>query len=191
MLSSVDTLHLMFGKIIGKGCAGLLQYVLWISVALLITQVLAPQLGATLPSALSGANLAWLLLFFLLAYFLYAGGYAAVGAAADDEQHLGQLGAPFIFMLLIPLVLISLIISSPNGTVAVVLSLVPFTSPVVMLARVVLDTPPLWQLLTSLGLLVGSVVAMAFLAARLFRVAILMRGQRFTLAQVLKLARLR
>jgi ABC-2 type transport system permease protein len=72
-----------------------------------------------------------------------------------------------------------------------VLSLVPFTSPVVMLARVVLDTPPLWQLLTSLGLLVGSVVAMAFLAARLFRVAILMRGQRFTLAQVLKLARLR
>lgn len=191
MLSSVRPFHLMFGKILGKGLAGLLQYLLWISIALLLSRVVAPQMGADLPAALNAGNLGWLLLFFLLAYFLFAAGYAALGAAADDEQHLGQLGAPFIMMLIVPLILISLIVSAPNSTPVVVLSLFPFTAPVVMLARIIVDTPPLWQILASIGILVASVAAMATLSAKLFRVAILMTGQRFKLGQVLKLVRVK
>ena len=99
MLSSVSPRELMFGKILGLGLAGLLQYGVWVSLALVLSKLLMPLLGMAAPSAIAPGNLAWLVVFFVLAFFLYASLYAALGAAAEDEQHLGQLAWPVLAFL--------------------------------------------------------------------------------------------
>ncbi len=191
MLSSVSPRELMFGKILGLGLAGLLQYGVWVSLALVLSKLLLPLLGMAAPSAIAPGNLAWLVLFFVLAFFLYASLYAALGAAAEDEQHLGQLAWPVLVFLIIPLVMISSFVSNPGSPLSVALSLFPMTSPIVMLIRVLIATPPLWQLATCIGLLVVSVYGAAAAAAKIFRVGILMGGKRSTLGEMIKWLRVR
>lgn len=184
MLSSVSARELMFGKILGMGLAGLLQYAVWILMGLLARGYVAPLLGAAVPAALSPANFGWLALFFVLAFFLYASAYAALGAAAEDEQHLGQLAWPLLAFLIVPLMLVSSLVMNPDTGLAVGLSLFPMTSPVVMLVRLLVSEPPLWQVALCLALLAAAVPAMGLLAAKVFRVGILMTGKRVKLAEV-------
>jgi len=186
MLSSVSPRELMFGKILGLGLAGLLQYGVWVALALVLSKAVLPLLGMAAPPAVAPGNLAWLVVFFVLAFFLYASLYAALGAAAEDEQHLGQLAWPVLMFLIIPLVMISSFVSNPGSPLSVILSLFPMTSPIVMLIRVLIAPPPFWQLALCIGLLVISVYGAAAAAARIFRVGILMGGKRATLREMLK-----
>lgn len=189
LLSSVRPIDLMFGKIFGKGLAGLLQYAIWIGIALLITLLAQPVSGFSLPDALSPANLFFLVLFFVLAFFLYASAYSAVGSGAVDEQHLGHLGWPLIIFLVIPLITISAHIMNPGQAFTVFLSHFPMTSPIVMLIRIMIDTPPVWEIITSIGILVGTIIGFILLAAKIFRVGILMTGKRFRLREILRWVR--
>jgi len=186
MLSSVSSRELMIGKILGLGLAGLLQYGVWAGMALVLSKLLAPALGIAAPAAVSLGNIAWLVVFFVLAFFLYAAGYAAIGAAAEDESHLGQLAWPLLIFLIIPLVMISSFVMNPNSTLSVLLSLFPMTSPIVMLIRVLVSPPPLWQLALCLGLLAATIYAMMAAAAKIFRVGILMTGKRTTLKEMMR-----
>ncbi|TVR65019.1 MAG: ABC transporter permease, partial [Spirochaetaceae bacterium] len=102
MLSSVRPTEMLFGKILGKGFAAMLQYAIWIGVALLIVTIVGPAIGVEVPVNISPANLGYLFVFFTLAFFLYASAYAAIGSGAEDEQHLGQLSMPLIVFLIIP-----------------------------------------------------------------------------------------
>ena len=188
MLSSVKSRDLMFGKILGIGLAGLLQYAVWVSMALLLKDLLGPLLKLSMPTSISAANLAWLVVFFILAFFLYSSAYAALGAASEDEQHLGQMAWPLIMFLVVPLVMISTLVTNPDSTLVVILSLFPLTSPIVMLARVLVSSPPFWQLALCLALLAASVAGMAIFAAKIFRVGILMTGKRPKLKEVLRWA---
>ena len=189
MLSSVNPLELMFGKVFGKGIAGIIQYGLWIGIALLLGTVAGPQLGLDVPRALSTGNLAALLLFFVGAFLLYSSAYAAIGAGAADEQHVGQLGIPLLAMLIVPMVLIAPIVMAPDSGLSVVLSIFPFTAPIVMLVRVLIGSPPLLHLFLSFALLAATIAGTIWLAARIFRVAILASGTRPTLRQLLKYAK--
>lgn len=189
ILSSVDPLELMFGKILGKGLAGLIQYALWIGLALLAGTVVGPRLELAVPEALSIGNLAALLVFFIGAFLLYSSAYAAIGAGAADEQHLGQLGIPLLAMLVVPMVLITPIIMAPDSALSVVLSLFPFTAPIVMLVRMLIGSPPAFHVLMSLAILAVSVVLVAWLSARIFRVAILASGTRPSLRKLVQFAR--
>jgi ABC-2 type transport system permease protein len=189
MLSSVDPLELMFGKVFGKGLAGIIQYGLWIGLALLLGTVAGPQLGIDVPPALSGGNLLALFVFFVGAFFLYSSAYAAIGAGAADEQHVGQLGIPLLAMLIVPMVLIAPIVMAPDSGLSVVLSIFPFTAPIVMLVRVLIGSPPLVHLIISLAILAATIAVTVWIAARIFRVAILASGTRPTLRQLLKYAR--
>lgn len=191
MLSSVNARDLMFGKIFGQGVAGLLQYAVWISMAMLLKQFVGPLLGLAIPAGLSTANLGWLLVFFVLAFFLYASAYAALGAASEDEQHLGQMAWPLIIFLIVPMVMLSTLVTNPDSTIVVVLSLFPLTSPIVMLARILVGSPPVWQIALCLGILVLSVGAMALFAAKIFRVGILLTGKRAKLGEVLRWVRVK
>lgn len=189
ILSSVDPLELMFGKILGKGVAGLIQYALWISLALLLGTVVGPRLELNVPAALSIGNLAALFLFFVGAFLLYSSAYAAIGAGAADEQHVGQLGIPLLAMLVVPMVLITPLIMAPDSALSVILSMFPFTSPIVMLVRMLIGSPPAAHVLVSMAILAESVVLTAWLSARVFRVAILATGTRPSLKQLLQYAR--
>lgn len=191
MLSSVSARELMFGKILGLGLAGLLQYGVWAGIALLLSKFAAPALGVSAPPALSPANLGWLVLYFVLAFFLYASGYAAIGAAAEDEHNLGQLAWPLLVFLIVPLVMISSFVMNPNSTLSVVLSLFPMTSPIVMFIRILVSPPPAWQVALSLGILLATIYAMASGAAKIFRIGILMTGKRHKLGEILRWVRAR
>lgn len=186
MLSSVTSRELMFGKILGLGLAGILQYAIWIGMVFVLRAVVGPVFNIAMPSALSMANVAWLVVFFILAFFLYSSAYAAMGAASEDEQHLGQMAWPLLIFLIVPLVMIGTLTSNPDSGISVILSIFPMTSPIVMLIRILVSEPPAWQIVVCLGLLAAAVAGMALLAAKIFRVGILMTGKRPGLKEVIR-----
>jgi ABC-2 type transport system permease protein len=190
MLSSVRPMELLFGKILGKALASLLQYGIWVGMSALIMALLGPKLGVTLNLGLSLSTLAYLVLFFLLAFFLYCSLYAALGAASEDEQHLGQLAWPVIIFLVLPVVMISPIITTPNAPFVVGLSLFPLTAPIVMLLRISVGAAQPGEIAASVGLLLLSIGVVVWLSAKIFRVAILMQGKRYKFAEVIRMARL-
>jgi len=188
MLSSVSPMDLLFGKVLGKGLASLLQYGIWISASVAFMKVVGPRIGVALQLAITPATLGWLVVFFLLAFFIYSGIYAGLGAATEDEQHLGQLSWPAIVFLVIPMVMIWPIISSPNSPLVVGMSLFPLTGSVVMFVRLLVGAvqADMWQVWLSIGLQVATIVATIALSAKIFRVGILMTGRRFKLREILR-----
>ena len=191
MLSSVRPMDLLFGKILGKSLASLVQYGIWVTISAAVLKLIGPTLGVTIGAGLSIGMLAYLVLFFILAFFLYCSVYAALGAAAEDEQHLGQLAWPAVIFLIIPVMMITAIIGTPRAPVVVVLSLFPLTSPIVMFLRVLVGAARAWEILVSIGLSIGATGFVIWLSARIFRAGILMTGKRFKLREVLGLARSR
>jgi ABC-2 type transport system permease protein len=187
VLSSMSATRFFAGKILGIGAVGLTQYLAWAVMA-------AAAAGLGLMSALKGPVLqqlpalqpetyGYFILFYVLGFLLYAGLFAAVGAMSTTDQEAQQLMQPLVFMLVIPLLLIIFVFQNPNAPLAVAMSLVPFFSPLVMFMRLNISAPPLWQLATSLVLLVLSVGLVIFLSGRIFRVGILMTGKRASLAE--------
>lgn len=186
MLSSVSAKDLMFGKIIGLGAAGLLQYAFWILLSLTLTSIVGPAFNIAIPASLGGTHLVWLIIFFILGFFLYSTLYAAIGAAAEDEQHLTQLAWPFLLFLMIPLVFITPIIMNANSTIAITLSYIPFSSPIVMLLRVLLGNISIWEPILACVLLIITIVISGIASAKIFRVGILMTGKRFKINELIK-----
>lgn len=191
MLSSLSPRELLVGKIAGKAAASLLQYTIWIGMATLFLQVLGPLFDVQISIAGGPTNYFYLVGFFLLAFFLYSTIYAALGAAAEDEQHLAQLAWPIIFFLVIPMVMIGATTSSPDSTLPQVLSIFPLTAPIVMFQRLMLGSPAAWEVVLCLALLVGSIVLVAMLAAKIFRIGILMTGKRFSMSEIVRWLRYR
>ncbi len=189
MLSSVRPLDLMFGKILGKAAASLLQYGLWVSLTAVFIKVFGPRLGVNIDFGGSLSLLGFLVLYFLLAFFMYCSLYAALGASSQDEQHLGQLAWPLILFLVLPIVMISPIIMSPHAPVIVAMSLFPLTAPVVMFLRIVVGGVPVWQILASIALILATTAGVIVLSAKIFRVGLLMTGKRFRLGEVLRWVR--
>ena len=93
--------------------------------------------------------------------------------------------------LVIPMIMIGATTSNPDGTVPQILSIFPLTSPIVMFQRLMLGSPAAWEVGLCLVLLVGSIVLVALLAAKIFRVGILMTGKRFSMGEIVKWARFR
>jgi len=189
MLSSVRPIDLLFGKILGKAMASLLQYGIWVGIAAVILKFIGPGLGITVGAGLTMSTFAYLVLYFILAFFLYCSLYAALGAASVDEQHLGQLAWPVIAFLLIPVMMISPIITSPRSPLIVGLSLFPLTSPIAMFLRILVGGARTWEVLLSIGLILVTTGAVIWLSARIFQAGILLSGKRFNIGEVLRLSR--
>jgi ABC-2 type transport system permease protein len=185
LLSSARPQEILLGKVFGIGSAGLLQYAVWVGAGLLILTVFGPLFNFTAPAGLTPRTLFFLVIFFLAAFILYATIYAALGAAAEDEQNLGQLAWPLIMFLIIPMVMVSPLVMNPNAPLAVFFSFFPFTSPIVMFIRVMVSMPPIWELLLSLAIMGLSTAAAAAAAARIFRAGILMTGKRATFKELM------
>jgi len=189
MLSSVRPMDLLFGKILGKSMASLLQYGIWVTISAAAMKLFGPRLGLDVGAGLSSGMLAYLVLFFVLAFFLYCSVYAALGASAQDEQQLGQFAWPLIAFLAIPLVMISPILMAPRSPLAVALSFFPLTAPIVMFLRISVGAARGWEILLSVALTVAAAIGIIRLSAKIFKVGILMTGKRFRLREVLLLAR--
>jgi ABC-2 type transport system permease protein len=186
LMSAITSRQLFAGKVIGLGLAGLLQAVLWVGTGYLILQVSGQTLDLPADFQLPASFLAWGLLFFLLGYSLYASIMAAVGALVPNLREATQATFVIILPLLVPLMAVSLLVSEPNGTLALALSLFPFTAPVAMMARLAATQVPWWQLVVAAFLLLGSVIWFVRLAAHLFRAQVLLSGQPFDLRRLFR-----
>lgn len=124
-----------------------------------------------------------LLLFVFGGYLLYSAMFAAVGSAVDNVQDASQLQLPITLPIILALLVMMAVIKDPNSQLAFWFSVIPLTSPVVMMARIPYDIP-LWEIVLSLGLLYVSFVGMVWLAAKIYRVGIFMYGKKPTLKEL-------
>ncbi len=199
LVSSLRPFQLMIGKVLGVGAVSLFQFVLWgLGAKLLLSQrraLLAGLSGAEearqvfqMPH-LSAATLGVFLSYFLGGFFLYSAMYAAVGAMSSNEQEARQAQQPVMFLLLIAYVSMFGLTNNPESTYAVTLSLIPFTAPIAMPVRWAASTVPVDELAGSLGLLLMGIVGVTWVAARIYRVGILMTGKRPSVKELVRWVR--
>ena len=129
------------------------------------------------------------LLYLVLGYFLFGAIMAGVGATVTAEQEGRQFSGLFSMVAVIPMILLVTFIDDPNGTVPVVLSIIPLTSPVSMLMRMPMTAVPVWQIVVSLVVLALTVFATVWIAARVFRLGLLMYGKRLTVREIIQAMR--
>ncbi|WP_300799002.1 ABC transporter permease [uncultured Alistipes sp.] len=129
-----------------------------------------------------------LLLFVFGGYLLYSAMFAAVGSAVDNVQDASQLQMPVTLPIILALMMMLAVIKDPNSSLAFWFSIIPFTSPVVMMARIPYDIP-LWEIVLSLVVLYASFVAMVWFAGKIYRVGIFMYGKKPTFKELLKWVR--
>lgn len=132
----------------------------------------------------------WLIIgfvfYFLSGYLLYSALFAAIAAAADQEQDIQSLQMPVTLPLIIPMLFIGNIISAPDGTLATVLSMIPFFTPLLMIVRAAATTVPVWQLVVSSILLVATFIGAVWSAGRVYRVGILNYGKKASFKDIAK-----
>lgn len=194
MVSSLRPWELMLGKIVGVGAVGIAQMAVWALVFALAAVYGLTAGASTLAEAgidIASIPIPWgtlVLMFFFLVfgYLLYAGMFAGAGATISNEHDAQQVMLPITMLIILPFIATQGVIQSPNAGWGVILSLVPFFSPLVMPARLFATSVPVWQWLVSLVLLGVFVLGAAWVAGRIFRVGILMKGQRANLPQVLR-----
>ena len=185
--SGVPPTQLLAGKLLGVGAAGLTQFLVWSLSLLGISLVMAGPMAGTLPLPdVPPLVLAAFVAFFLLGFAFYASLYASIGAAVNTVQEAQNFVFPVIIPLILGLVCFPVIIEAPDSQLAVILSLVPFLTPLLMFLRIVILTPPLWQIALSVVLLGASILGALWVAARIYRVGILMYGKKPTFPELMR-----
>jgi len=187
MASGLPSTQLLWGKLLGVGAAGLTQFLVW-ALSLLVVSVLAAGQATTdfkMPE-ITPLALVSFVLFFLLGFFFYAALYASIGAAVNTVQEAQNFVFPIVMPLVIGLMCFTAVIESPDGGLAITLSMVPFLSPLMMFLRIVVQTPPWWQIGLSFALLALGIVGAVWMAARIYRVGILMYGKKPTFPELVK-----
>jgi ABC-2 type transport system permease protein len=184
LLSSATSTQLMAGKLIGVGAVGLTQIGIWIAMAAVFAFP-AIATGVSMGAIrISPLTLAAFPLFFVLGYLLYSSIYAAVGAVITSEQEGQQLQFVILLPLMIAVFMMGPVMRAPDSRIAEWASMLPFFSPVLMYLRIAVHSPPVWQIVVSLILLVIMIVRMLILCARIYRTGILMYGKTPTLPEI-------
>jgi ABC-2 type transport system permease protein len=178
LLVSIRPWQLLAGKVLGYAGLILLQYVVWIFLGAVAAAVTGSGGGGGLLASvdLSGPELLWVLPYALGGFLLYAGIMAGIGALAEDMESSRVWIFVITLPMLLPFYLGSAISQSPGGSLAVVLSLIPFSAPVAMMLRLTSTAVPVWQILFSLGALLLTGAGAIFVMARLFRAQVLLGG---------------
>jgi ABC-2 type transport system permease protein len=187
LLSSVSSMELMAGKILGVGAVGLTQVLIWATFGAVIGSPMIMAAKSMMKDVhLPIAAIVAFPTFFVLGYLLYSTMYAAVGAMVNSDEEAQQMQWPVLAPLVSCAVFASMVIRTPNSPFAQALSMFPLTSPIIMFVRITVATPPAWQIALSVGLLVATIYGMVALCSRIYRVGILMYGKRPTLPEILK-----
>ncbi|MEP7274196.1 MAG: ABC transporter permease [Acidobacteriota bacterium] len=187
LLSSVKPFQLMLGKLVGIGLVGLTQYTIWALSVFLISGFATAQMVSTgsfqIPH-ISPIIIVFFVVYFLLGYFLFATLYAMVGAMVSSDEDAQQMQMPITMLMVLPMIFSSMILRNPNGTLSLVLSLIPFFTPVIMFMRICLNQPPAWQIALSVVIMLATILGTVWLAGKIYRVGILMYGKRPTLPEL-------
>ncbi|HYO88628.1 MAG TPA: ABC transporter permease, partial [Candidatus Limnocylindrales bacterium] len=185
LLASVRPTHLLAGKILANGAMGLFQLLMWLLALVLGLRFVG---GNQVDDAMSmfvaiaqidipAYTLALIVVYFLLAYLMYAGFYGMIGAISNSMREGPQYAALLTLPTVVPLMFITVILQDPNGTLAVALSIIPFTSVLGMPMRLVITTVPPQEIALSLALLALTGAGMIWAAGRVFGMQVLLAGQ--------------
>ncbi|WP_413998997.1 ABC transporter permease [Flavobacterium sp. W1B] len=215
IISSVKPFQLMIGKIIGTSLAGILQFFIWAVIGLSLmfaasmffgvnvgpTAKVSPELMQQAQHEFAGTAQMYIkelwnlpiasilvsfVVYFIGGYFLYSSFYAAIGAAVDNQTDSQQFLMPIIMPLILSVYIgFFSVVNDPNGTIAVIFSMIPLTSPIVMLMRIPFGVP-LWQIAISVTLLFATFFSVVWFAAKIYRVGILMYGKKPTWKELYK-----
>jgi ABC-2 type transport system permease protein len=188
LFSSMGSFPLMMGKLIGVSLVALTQLSIWGLAFLLFAAfgvgIMAAQgMPLTLP-AVPPIVFVYFALYFLLGYFLYSTIYALIGSMVTTTQEGGQLALPVVLMLVAGFYFVFPIIRSPNSSLAFWASMFPFLAPMTMMVRITTETPPVWQIVLSLAIGFATVIGLIWVAARIYRVGMLMYGKKATIPEV-------
>ena len=189
LLSTVDPLDLMAGKIVGIGLAGLTQLGIWFSFAAVLTAPVVVAAMAFLPAGTELPTLPPILvlhffLLFILGYFFYATFYAMIGSAFNNPQEAQQMASLAVIFVVLPWIFFLPILNDPDSTLAVVTSLIPIFTPFLMVLRIAVKMPPTWQILLGYFLTTALCAGMIWLCARIYRIGILMYGKKPSLREL-------
>lgn len=216
IITTIKPFQLMMGKIIGIGAVGLTQLLIWFIIFIAAYSVAGVVLGPELMEAQNNmpssemsqinpddmedmiagimadiGTINWwrvglsFIFYFLFGYILYAAQFAAIGSAASDDGDVQTLMFPISVPIIISIVIMMAVIDQPNSGLALWGSLIPLTSPVVMMSRIPFEIS-IWQQLLSMVILFGSSLGMVWLAGRIYRIGILIQGQKVSFAKIWK-----
>jgi len=216
IISSVKPFQLMMGKIVGIALVGLTQFLLWALLTSIIYSVVMsvfmidPSTVSQTGEIMQQANVKELpshpyqdviegvesipffqiivafLFYFLGGYLLYGALLAAVGSAVDSEADTQQFMLPITIPLIFSFVVAQTVMDNPDGAMAFWLSIVPFTSPVIMMVRIPFGGVETWELLLSMFLLILGFLGTTWVAAKIYRTGILMYGKKITYQELWK-----
>lgn len=207
IISSVKPFQLMIGKILGVALVGLTQFILWIVLTIIISSIaeiiffdtteITNNLDSVDQSVIlneftrltGGINLMLIfisfLFYFLFGYLMYSALFAAVGSAVDAEADTQQFMLPITIPLIFSFILIQPVMDNPDGILAFWLSIIPLTSPIIMMARLPFGVES-WQLLLSMILLILGFIFTTFIAGKIYRTGILMYGKKISYKELWK-----
>lgn len=187
LVSSMTPMELLSGKILGMAAIGLTQIAVWLAMGIGLAGAGMSQAGAAgvdLSSVLRPSVAIWFVVFFLLSYLVTVGVYAAGGAIVSSEKEAQQVLTPVMFVFLVPWLLLMPILTNPDATLSVVLSLVPIYTPMTMFLRLLVSEPPAWQVALSLVLSVASIAFLLKATSKIFRAGLLATGKRPTIPEL-------
>lgn len=173
VITSVTPTQLMAGKILGLGLVGFVQMLVWLVAAAVGMSILSERIPFLRNVVITPDFITLALVLFVLQYLLLGSFMAAIGTMVNDAKQGQNYAAPFTLLAMAPFLFFVVILFDPNGTLAVLLSLFPFTAPMTLMLRYGMTSVPLWQIGLALVLLVLSVIGAMWLAGRIFRIGML------------------
>ena len=207
MVTSCSPFQLMMGKILGIASVALTQIAIWAVLVISASKFLIPALFSADVAATSDIMLqgvmgtlgdtgyitmlfAYLALFILGGFLLYASLYAAAGSAVDSVQDGQQFNTIIMMPIILAMIVMMSVFNDPNSPIAFWASMIPFTSPVVMIARIPFGIPT-WEVVVSLVVLYLSFIITTYLSAKIYRIGIFMHGKRPSWGELAKWIKMR
>jgi ABC-2 type transport system permease protein len=195
LITSTNPKHLMFGKVLGAGCAGLLQFTLIFGSGFAFYNLNADyfkdneivQSIFNMPLSI----LLYAILFFILGFFIYAFMYGALGSLVSRMEELNTTIMPvtYLFIIAFLVVMFSMNTGNVDNMLMLVCSYIPFTSPMAMFVRIAMGNVAAWEIIVSIIILIGSTIGIGYLAAAIYRMGVLMYGKAPKPAEIIKMLR--
>ncbi len=199
MVTSCSPFELMMGKILGIAAVAALQIAIWGFLIATASKLLVPMIpAASIQDAGSFASdiaitfgdvskilltFVWMLLYIIGGFLLYASLFAAAGSSVDSIQDAQQFNTILMLPIILSIIVMMSVFNDPNSNMVFWFSMIPFTSPVVMMARIPFDIPT-WQIIVSLAILFASFILTTWIAARIYRIGIFMHGRKPTMKEL-------
>ena len=190
LTSCIKPMDLLIGKVLGVGLAGMLQVSVWAIMFATLSFFALPyillSLGPAAAHVISPISFIYFIFYFIFGYLMYATLYAGAGATVEQVSDAQQVSMPITILIILPILMMTSVMQSPSSTSSVILSLIPFFSPILMVGRIFSEMPPWWQIALSFVLMGATFFGVLWLAGKIYRTGILMYGKKYSLKEIFR-----